>query len=67
MEMMAVDPLRRVISRPRFWAGVISLPPGHYLCGGRYLGRLAGRRKLEGNRRRVLVRMQNAVDWRMDW
>ncbi|XPE23040.1 ABC transporter permease [Shigella sonnei] len=24
--MMAVDPLRRVIS-PRFWAGVISLPP----------------------------------------
>ena len=25
MEMMAVDPLRRVIS-PRFWAGVISLP-----------------------------------------
>ncbi len=27
----------------------------HYLCGGRYLGRLAGRRKLEGNRRRVLL------------
>ena len=25
MEMMAIDPLRRVIS-PRFWAGVISLP-----------------------------------------
>ncbi|SQJ12213.1 putative ABC transporter permease component YrbE [Salmonella enterica subsp. enterica] len=55
MEMMAVDPLRRVIS-PRFWAGVISLAAtDHYLCGGRYLGRLAGRRKLEGNRRRVLL------------
>ncbi len=40
----------------------------HYLCGGRYLGRLAGRRKLERNRRRVLL-VRDAecrVDWRMD-
>ena len=42
MEMMAVDPLRRVIS-PRFWAGVISFAVTDYpLCGGRYLGRRAG-------------------------
>ncbi|STS86557.1 ABC transporter [Klebsiella variicola] len=47
MEMMAVDPLRRVIS-PRFWAGVISLPAvDDYLCRGRDLGWCAGRRKLE--------------------
>lgn len=55
MEMMAVDPLRRVIS-PRFWAGVISLPllTIIFVAVGS-LGRLAGRRKLEGNRRRVLL------------
>ncbi|VEA74885.1 putative ABC transporter permease component YrbE [Salmonella enterica subsp. arizonae] len=55
MEMMAVDPLRRVIS-PRFlgWRDFVAATD-HYLCGGRYLGRLVGRRKLEGNRRRVLL------------
>lgn len=48
MEMMAVDPLRRVIS-PRFWAGCISLPLltiifnataiyGAYLVGVKWLG-----------------------------
>lgn len=48
MEMMAVDPLRRVIS-PRFWGGVISLPLltiifnataiyGAYLVGVKWLG-----------------------------
>lgn len=48
MEMMAVDPLRRVIS-PRFWAGLISMPLltivfnmtaiyGAYLVGVRWLG-----------------------------
>lgn len=48
MEMMAVDPLKRVIA-PRFWAGVISMPLltmlfnlvgiwGGYLVGVRWLG-----------------------------
>lgn len=48
MEMMAVDPMRRVIS-PRFWAGFISIPMltvifnavaiyGAYLVGVRWLG-----------------------------
>jgi phospholipid/cholesterol/gamma-HCH transport system permease protein len=52
MEMMAVDPLRRVIS-PRFWAGLISMPMltlifnvvaiyGAYLVGVRWLGLDAG-------------------------
>lgn len=52
MEMMAVDPLRRVIS-PRFWGGVISMPLltlifnaiaiyGAYLVGVRWLGLDAG-------------------------
>ena len=52
MEMMAVDPLRRVIS-PRFWGGFISLPLltlvfnataiyGAYLVGVRWLGLDAG-------------------------
>lgn len=48
MEMMAVDPLKRIIA-PRFWAGVISMPLlamlfnligiwGGYLVGVRWLG-----------------------------
>jgi len=52
MAMMAVDPIRRVIS-PRFWAGVISMPLltlifnataiyGAYLVGVRWLGLDAG-------------------------
>lgn len=52
MEMMAVDPLRRVIA-PRFWAGFISLPLltiifnitaiyGAYLVGVKWLGLDAG-------------------------
>lgn len=47
MEMMAVDPLRRVIS-PRFWAGVISLPllTVIFVAVGIW-ERIAGRRQLE--------------------
>jgi len=52
MEMMAVDPLRRVIS-PRFWGGFISMPLltlifnataiyGAYLVGVKWLGLDAG-------------------------
>lgn len=52
MEMMAIDPLRRVVS-PRFWAGCISMPLltmifnisaiyGAYLVGVKWLGLDAG-------------------------
>src|SRR4029079_8824977 len=52
MEMMAVDPLRRIIS-PRFWGGFISMPLltlifnmtaiyGAYLVGVKWLGLDAG-------------------------
>ena len=43
MEMMAVDPLRRVIA-PRFWAGVISLPmlTVIFTLVGIYGGKLVG-------------------------
>ena len=53
MEMMAVDPLRRVIS-PRFWAGVMW---GGSLVGVSWKGIDSGF---------FWSAMQNAVDWRMD-
>ncbi|MBA3660690.1 MAG: lipid asymmetry maintenance ABC transporter permease subunit MlaE [Gammaproteobacteria bacterium] len=67
MEMMAVDPLRRVIS-PRLWAGFISLPMltiifnmtaiyGAYLVGVRWLGLDSGI---------FWSNMQTAVDFRLD-
>lgn len=67
MEMMAVDPLARVVA-PRFWGGVISMPLlaalfstlgvfGAYLVGVRLIGIDAG--AFWGN-------MQSAVDFRQD-
>jgi phospholipid/cholesterol/gamma-HCH transport system permease protein len=67
MEMMAVDPLARVVA-PRFWGGVISMPLlaalfstlgvfGAYLVGVRLIGIDAG--AFWGN-------MQAAVDFRTD-
>lgn len=67
MEMMAVDPLRRVIS-PRFWAGFISMPAlnlifsmtaiyGAYLVGVQWLGLDAGV---------FWANMQSSVDFRLD-
>jgi len=67
MEMMAVDPLARVVA-PRFWGGVISMPLlaalfstlgvfGAYLVGVRLIGIDAG--AFWGN-------MQAAVDFRND-
>lgn len=67
MEMMAVDPIRRVIS-PRFWGGFISLPLltiifnvtaiyGAYLVGVQWLGLDAGV---------FWANMQSAVDFRLD-
>jgi len=67
MEMMAVDPLARVVA-PRFWGGVISMPLlaalfstlgiyGAYLVGVRLIGIDAG--AFWGN-------MQSVVDFRRD-
>ena len=67
MEMMAVDPLARVVA-PRFWGGVISMPLlaalfstigifGAYLVGVKLIGIDAG--AFWGN-------MQSAVDFRND-
>jgi len=67
MEMMAVDPLRRVIS-PRLWGGFISMPLltlifnavaiyGSYLVGVKWLGLDAGS---------FWSNMQSAVDFRLD-
>jgi phospholipid/cholesterol/gamma-HCH transport system permease protein len=67
MEMMAVDPLQRIIS-PRFWGGVISMPVlavifsavgiyGGYLVGVKWLGVDSGA---------FWSNMQAAVDFRVD-
>lgn len=67
MEMMAIDPLWRVIA-PRFWAGVISMPIliaifcvvaifGSYLVGVEWLGVDAGQ---------FWSNMQAAVNFRID-
>jgi len=67
MEMMAVDPLARVVA-PRFWGGVVSMPLlaalfstlgvfGAYIVGVRLIGIDAG--AFWGN-------MQSAVDFRQD-
>jgi phospholipid/cholesterol/gamma-HCH transport system permease protein len=67
MEMMAVDPLARVVA-PRFWGGVISMPLlaalfstlgvfGAYIVGVRMIGIDAG--SFWGN-------MQAGVDFRQD-
>lgn len=67
MEMMAVDPLWRIVS-PRFWAGVITMPIlaiifsavaiyGGYLVGVQWLGIDAGS---------FWSNMQAAVDFRLD-
>jgi phospholipid/cholesterol/gamma-HCH transport system permease protein len=67
MEMMAVDPLARVVA-PRFWGGIISMPLlsalfstlgvyGAYLVGVKLIGIDAG--SFWGN-------MQAAVDFRVD-
>src|SRR5262249_18481005 len=67
MEMMAVDPVRRVIS-PRLWGGFISMPLltvifnviaiyGAYLVGVKWLGLDAGS---------FWSNMQSAVDFHVD-
>jgi len=67
MEMMAVDPLRRVIS-PRFWAGVISLPllTIMFVAVGIWGGSLVGVNWKGIDSGFFWTAMQNAVDLRLD-
>ncbi|MDF7679255.1 lipid asymmetry maintenance ABC transporter permease subunit MlaE [Enterobacteriaceae bacterium ESL0689] len=67
MEMMAVDPLRRVIS-PRFWAGVISLPllTIIFVAVGIWGGALIGVDWKGIDSGFFWAAMQNAVEWRLD-
>ena len=66
LEMMAVDPIRRVIA-PRFWAGLIAMPilallfTAIGIWGGALVGRLKG--VDAGSFWSV---MQNAVSWSYD-
>lgn len=64
MEMMAVDPLRRIIS-PRFWAGVISMPVLSimFCLVGVYGGKLVGVDWLGLDEGIYFGGMQSSVDW----
>jgi len=67
MEMMAIDPLRRVVA-PRFWAGLISMPllTAIFVAVGIWGGSLVGVdwKGIDGGF--FWSAMQNAVDWRQD-
>lgn len=67
LEMMAVDPLRRIIS-PRFWAGAISLPllSLMFCYIGIIGGKLVGVDWLGADEGGFWSAMQAAVDWDQD-
>ncbi|MFN7753395.1 MAG: lipid asymmetry maintenance ABC transporter permease subunit MlaE [Pseudomonadota bacterium] len=67
MEMMAVDPVARVIA-PRFWAGVLSLPvlSAMFTAIGIYGGYLIGVVLLGVDEGSFWSQMQNSVDFRED-
>lgn len=67
MEMMAVDPLHRIIA-PRFWGGVISMPvlAAIFSAVGIYGGYLVGVRWLGVDTGAFWSNMQSAVDFRID-
>lgn len=67
LEMMAVDPLRRVIA-PRFWAGFISMPilAVIFSAVGIYGGYLVGVQWLGVDDGAFWSVMQAAVDWQDD-
>lgn len=67
LEMMAVDPLRRVIA-PRFWAGVVSMPllALMFSAVGIYGGYLVGSGWLGVDEGAFWSVMQSAVDWHDD-
>jgi phospholipid/cholesterol/gamma-HCH transport system permease protein len=67
MEMMAVDPIARVVA-PRFWAGVISMPllAGVFSAMGIYGGYLIGVVLIGVDEGSFWSQMQSAVDFRED-
>ncbi|HGN1739679.1 TPA: lipid asymmetry maintenance ABC transporter permease subunit MlaE [Providencia stuartii] len=67
LEMMAVDPLRRVIA-PRFWAGFISMPLLSliFVAVGILGGALVGVDWKGIDEGFFWASMQSSVDWRMD-
>ncbi len=67
MEMMAVDPIARVIA-PRFWAGVISMPllAALFSAMGVFGGYLVGVRMIGVDEGSFWAQMQAAVDLRED-
>jgi len=67
MEMMAVDPIGRVIA-PRFWAGVISMPllAAMFSAMGVFGGYLVGVRLIGVDEGSFWSQMQAAVDFRED-
>ncbi|KHN54109.1 ABC transporter permease [Dickeya fangzhongdai] len=67
MEMMAVDPLRRVVA-PRFWAGVITMPllTVIFVAVGIWGGALVGVDWKGIDNGFFWSAMQNAVEWQKD-
>src|SRR4051812_5962943 len=67
MEMMAVDPIARVVA-PRFWAGVISMPllTALFSAMGVFGGYLVGVRMIGVDEGSLWSQMQAAVDFRED-
>jgi phospholipid/cholesterol/gamma-HCH transport system permease protein len=67
LEMMAIDPLRRVVA-PRFWAGLISMPLLGliFVAVGIWGGSLVGVNWKGIDAGFFWSAMQNAVSWRLD-
>jgi phospholipid/cholesterol/gamma-HCH transport system permease protein len=67
MEMMAVDPIARVVA-PRFWGGVISMPllAGLFSAMGIFGGYLVGVQLIGVDPGAFWSQMQAAVDWYSD-
>ena len=67
MEMMAVDPIARVVA-PRFWAGVISMPllAAMFSAVGVFGGYLVGVVLIGVDEGQFWSQMQSAVDFRQD-
>jgi phospholipid/cholesterol/gamma-HCH transport system permease protein len=67
MEMMAVDPIARVVA-PRFWGGVISMPllAALFSAAGIFGGYLVGVQLIGVDAGAFWSQMQAAVDWSND-
>jgi phospholipid/cholesterol/gamma-HCH transport system permease protein len=67
MEMMAVDPIARVVA-PRFWAGVLSMPllAALFSAMGIFGGYLVGVQLIGVDEGAFWSQMQASIDWRQD-